>query len=296
VLYVSHLCPPRSFCVGEDPGCDFLLPADRLGTSRWPIVKADGTSLALLIPPSACGHVELPGEPRISLDEARQEGQPSELAGGLHFCLTADARARIEFDRFVFLVRLRMREARAIVLVRSRTGLSSDTSEDLARSRRVDDVAGVVTSSARTDERRGRQARSDVSHATISRRGVRARAGAETEERERDSPTYERESATTRYRRSFQQLLDDLDWRITYEASCITWPVRAAGVLQEDLSEWRVVRSDDFDEVRAGDLSLSGSAKATGSEAGRGAAARLAGFLRSAYCTGPSPCESASST
>jgi hypothetical protein len=103
------------------------------------------------------------------------------------------------------------------------------------------------------------------------------------EERERDSPTYERESATTRYRRSFQQLLDDLDWRITYEASCITWPGTCCGAfLQEDLSEWRVVRSDDFDEVRAGDLSLSGIGEGDWlGGPGRGAGSSLGrGFLR----------------
>jgi hypothetical protein len=51
VLHVSHLTPPRGFYVGEGLACDFWLPADQLGTSRLPIVIADGGVLALVVPP-----------------------------------------------------------------------------------------------------------------------------------------------------------------------------------------------------------------------------------------------------
>ena len=38
VLHVSHLTPPRSFYVGEESGknvgCDFFIPAEKIGTTR----------------------------------------------------------------------------------------------------------------------------------------------------------------------------------------------------------------------------------------------------------------------
>ena len=44
VLHVSHLTPPRNFYVGEEQGknfaCDFFIPAERLGTTRMPIVRS----------------------------------------------------------------------------------------------------------------------------------------------------------------------------------------------------------------------------------------------------------------
>ena len=44
VLHVSHLSPPRPFYVGEEQGrnvgCDYFVPAEKLGTTRAPIVLA----------------------------------------------------------------------------------------------------------------------------------------------------------------------------------------------------------------------------------------------------------------
>jgi hypothetical protein len=46
VLHVSHLTPPRNFYVGEEQGknfsTDFFIPSEKLGTTRAPIVLADG--------------------------------------------------------------------------------------------------------------------------------------------------------------------------------------------------------------------------------------------------------------
>lgn len=109
VLHVSHLTPPRNFYVGEEEGknfaCDFFIPAEKIGTTRMPVVVGDRMSAAVVIPPGAKGFIEMPGQPRLSVDEARQRAQPSsELAGGHQFALPAGAKARIEVDAFVFQV------------------------------------------------------------------------------------------------------------------------------------------------------------------------------------------------
>jgi hypothetical protein len=109
VLHVSHLTPPRNFYVGEELGknfgCDFFIPSEKLGTTRLPVVTGDRASVALIIPPGARGHVELPGQPRMSLDEARARAQPSaELSGGHQLSLPGGAKARVEVNDFVFQV------------------------------------------------------------------------------------------------------------------------------------------------------------------------------------------------
>jgi hypothetical protein len=109
VLHVSHLSPPRNFYVGEEEGknfaCDFFIPAEKIGTTRLPIVVGDRMSTAVVIPPSAKGFVELPGQPRMSLDEARQRAQPTaEVSGGHQLSLPTGGKARVEIDAFVFQV------------------------------------------------------------------------------------------------------------------------------------------------------------------------------------------------
>jgi hypothetical protein len=109
VLHVSHLTPPRNFYVGEEQGknfaCDFFIPSERLGTTRLPVVVGDRASVAVVIPPNARGSVEIPGQPKMSLDEARARAQPSaELSGGHQLSLPGGAKARIELGDFVFQV------------------------------------------------------------------------------------------------------------------------------------------------------------------------------------------------
>ncbi len=109
VLHVSHLTPPRNFYVGEEKGknfaCDFFIPSERLGTTRLPVVVGDRASVALVIPPNARGSVEIPGQPKMSLDEARARAQPSaELSGGHQLSLPGGAKARVELGDFVFQV------------------------------------------------------------------------------------------------------------------------------------------------------------------------------------------------
>jgi hypothetical protein len=109
VLHVSHLTPPRNFYVGEEQGknfaCDFFIPSERLGTTRLPVVVGDRASVAVVIPPGATGSVELPGMPRMSLDEARQRAQPTaEVSGGHQLNLPSGGKARVEMGDFVFQV------------------------------------------------------------------------------------------------------------------------------------------------------------------------------------------------
>ncbi|HEY3236169.1 MAG TPA: AgmX/PglI C-terminal domain-containing protein, partial [Polyangiaceae bacterium] len=98
-----------SFYVGEEMGknfaCDFFIPSEKLGTTRMPVVVGDRTSLSLVIPPGAKGFVELPGQPKVTLDEARGRAQPSaEVSGGHQIAFGGGAKARIEHGGFVFQV------------------------------------------------------------------------------------------------------------------------------------------------------------------------------------------------
>ena len=109
VLHVSHLTPPRNFYVGEDQGknfaCDFFIPSERLGTTRMPVVLGDRASVNLVLPPGARGYVEFPGQPRMTIDEARHRAQPTaEVSGGHQLSLPGGAKARVEVDNFVFQV------------------------------------------------------------------------------------------------------------------------------------------------------------------------------------------------
>ncbi|MEJ2219093.1 MAG: FHA domain-containing protein, partial [Gemmatimonadota bacterium] len=109
VLHVSHLTPPRSFYVGEEMGknleCDFFIPAEKLGTTRMPLVVGDRTGVSVVMPAGAKGTIELPRQPPMTLDEARLKAQPSaEVSGGHQVPLPPGAKARIELGMFVFQV------------------------------------------------------------------------------------------------------------------------------------------------------------------------------------------------
>lgn len=109
VLHVSHLTPPRNFYVGEEQtktsSCDFFIPSEKIGTTRLPVVVGDRTSVAVVIPPNARGYIEIPGQPRMSLDEVRPRAQPTaEVTGGHQVGLPGGGKARIEIGDFVFQV------------------------------------------------------------------------------------------------------------------------------------------------------------------------------------------------
>lgn len=109
VLHVSHLSPPRSFIVGEPSGekdkVDFFIPAEKLPQSKMPIVLADAMSVAVVLPPGAGGHVEMAGQPKISLDQARAHAQPSgAIPGAQQLGLGTGSKARVELNGFEFTV------------------------------------------------------------------------------------------------------------------------------------------------------------------------------------------------
>jgi hypothetical protein len=112
VLNVSHLTPPRSFYVGEEEGknfkCDYFIPAEKLGTTRAPIVLADrGGSVSVVLLPRTTGTIEIPGQPKMTLQQVMESGraQPcAELSGAYQVALPSGAKAKIELDGITFQV------------------------------------------------------------------------------------------------------------------------------------------------------------------------------------------------
>ena len=109
IIHVAHLTPPRSFYVGEEEGkgsgVDYRMPSEKLGSTRMPVIIAHGGSAAAVIPPGAKGTIDIQGQGKISIDEARTRGmtQPcGEFPGAEQIPLPPNARARIEFNGFVF--------------------------------------------------------------------------------------------------------------------------------------------------------------------------------------------------
>jgi len=109
-LHVEHLTPPRSFYVGEEEAkgvrCDYFIPAEKLGTTRAPVVLADASTVYVVVLPRATGWIEIGGQ-RQTLAEAVAGGRAqacSELSGAQQIALPANAKARIELDAIVFEV------------------------------------------------------------------------------------------------------------------------------------------------------------------------------------------------
>jgi hypothetical protein len=105
VLQVAHLTPPRSFFVGEapddGPACDFFLPGEIVGARRVPIVVSRGEGTALVIPPRTHGHIDVPGEDRVSLAELIARGgayRSGEVAGAYECVLPLGSAARVQFE------------------------------------------------------------------------------------------------------------------------------------------------------------------------------------------------------
>jgi pSer/pThr/pTyr-binding forkhead associated (FHA) protein len=112
VLHVQHLTPPRSVYVGEEEGknlaCDYFIPQEKLGTTRAPIVlAAPGAGVNMVILPKAKGTIELPGQPKMKIEDAIAQGkvQPcAELSGAHQIALMPGAKVRMELDNLIFQV------------------------------------------------------------------------------------------------------------------------------------------------------------------------------------------------
>lgn len=109
VLHVSHLSPPRDFVVGEPSGAkdktDFFIPEEKLPASKMPIVVGGVGSVAVVLPQGATGSLQVAGQPKISLDQARAQAQPcGVLPGAQQLNLATGSRAKVEMNGFEFEV------------------------------------------------------------------------------------------------------------------------------------------------------------------------------------------------
>ncbi len=112
VLHVAHLTPPRNFYVGEEEGknlaCDYFIPQEKLGTTRAPVVlAAPGGGVNVVLLPRAKGMIELPGQPKMKIDEAIQQGRVqacAELSGAHQVALPPGSKVRMEVDNLIFQV------------------------------------------------------------------------------------------------------------------------------------------------------------------------------------------------
>ncbi len=109
VLHVSHLSPPRDFIIGEPAGpkdkTDFFIPAEKLPASKMAIAVGSPMGVAAVLPQGATGTVEIAGQPKMSLDQARAQAQPSgAVAGAQQIGLSTGSRARVEFNGFEFTI------------------------------------------------------------------------------------------------------------------------------------------------------------------------------------------------
>lgn len=100
-LHVAHNSPPKSFFVGEEPGADYFVPSEVLGTTRAPVVVARGVSATLVMLPRSSGTVEIPGEGTVTFHDLISSGRArssSELSGAHEFELPNNAKARMEVE------------------------------------------------------------------------------------------------------------------------------------------------------------------------------------------------------
>jgi FHA domain-containing protein len=115
LLHVAHVPHGKSFYVGEDDSggknkafkVDYFVPADKLGTSRAPIVIGGHMGAAAVILPRSVGVLEMPGQPKMTLHEAIQGGrvQPcAEVQGAHQVPLNQGTHLRMEVGDIVFEV------------------------------------------------------------------------------------------------------------------------------------------------------------------------------------------------
>jgi hypothetical protein len=110
-LTTQHLTPPRSFHVGEEMGAnlptDFLIPAEKLGATRAPLVLVRGQRVLAVIMPGTTGSITLPGRGKVTVAQAIAEGltEPcAEMSGAHTIALPAAATASFKLGDFTFRV------------------------------------------------------------------------------------------------------------------------------------------------------------------------------------------------
>ncbi len=108
VIHVAHLSPPRSFYVGEDsrPGAetDFLIPSEKLGTGRAPLVLCESGTLRVVVPSGATG-LSVAGGQKRTLSQAIEGAEAvAELTGARGLSLDKGDRIEINHGGFTYRV------------------------------------------------------------------------------------------------------------------------------------------------------------------------------------------------
>jgi len=109
VLSVAHLEARQSYFVGDDAGadtaCDFLIPREKLGVARLPLVLGDASGFRLVLPAHAQGHVLAADGVQYPLAAVRAVAKDSDaLAGARELPLTLGTRAELRFGDIVLRV------------------------------------------------------------------------------------------------------------------------------------------------------------------------------------------------
>jgi pSer/pThr/pTyr-binding forkhead associated (FHA) protein len=109
VLHVAHLAAGQTFYVGDEQGpnqpCDFLIPREKLGMARMPLVLPHGAGFGLVIAAHALGHVLGPDGVLHGMDAVRAAAPECEaLPGARILPLALGTRAELRFGDIVFKV------------------------------------------------------------------------------------------------------------------------------------------------------------------------------------------------
>jgi pSer/pThr/pTyr-binding forkhead associated (FHA) protein len=109
VLHVAHLAAGQSFHVGDEDGpdaaCDFLLPREKLGVSRLPLVLARGAGFSLVIAAHAQGQLRSADGTAHSLMAVRAGAEVyGALPGARLVPLTLGTHAELQFGDLVLRV------------------------------------------------------------------------------------------------------------------------------------------------------------------------------------------------
>jgi hypothetical protein len=111
VLCTRHLQGDATFTVGEQgasksDAIDFFIPSEKIGHHRLPLVRRNGASATVVIPPTASGSVSHDGGAPLALDSARSAAAASsEFPGAVEWTLPARSEIRIELADIGFVVR-----------------------------------------------------------------------------------------------------------------------------------------------------------------------------------------------
>jgi hypothetical protein len=108
VLHVAHLHAKEGFALGEELGSsssDFFIPAEKLGTTRLPIVVSDARNTWAVVPEHATGRVELVGRAGMTFGEIRCQSELcTAVPGGHRLPLERGTKLAIELADFVIFV------------------------------------------------------------------------------------------------------------------------------------------------------------------------------------------------